>query len=148
MSMLNYFISIRQFFVNNFCISINAIEINKTIITNYILLFFIRLIPFYFIKTLKLKCIYLLDDIYFSNYTENLSINPLTISFDLYNDSEMISVKENLRKYNFSVPFWFFIKNEKLENYSIFKIKQFVGGKLINKEGFIENNKDKLIKDL
>ena len=73
MSILNYFISIRQFFVNNFCISIKSIEINKVIIKNYILLFLIRLIPFYFIKALKLKCIYLLDDIYFSNYIENLS---------------------------------------------------------------------------
>ena len=148
MNIQKYFISIRQFFVNNFCISIKSIEINKLFITNYILLFLIRLIPFYFIKTLKLRCIYLLDDIYFSNYSENLSINPLTISFDLSNGIEIISVKENLKKYNFSVPFWFFIKNEKLENYSIFKIKQFVQGKIISKEGFIEINKDKLIKDL
>jgi hypothetical protein len=115
--MMSYFVSIREFFINNFCVSILAIEINKKIITNSILLNLLRLIPFYFIKKLNIKCIYLIDNLYFSTYSNALTINPMYLSFEVLNSGEITSVKDNLRKYNYSVPFWFFIQNEKLDEY-------------------------------
>jgi hypothetical protein len=142
--MMSYFVSIREFFINNFGVSILAIEINKKIIINSILLNLLRLIPFYFIKKLNVKCIYLIDNLYFSTYSNTLTINPMYLSFEVLNLGEITSVKDNLRKYNYSVPFWFFIQNEKLDEYTHYRVRNLFK----SHEGAIEDNKDKLIKDL
>jgi hypothetical protein len=142
--MMSYLVSIREFFINNFCVSILSIEINKKIITNSIVLNLLRLIPFYFIKKLNVKCIYLIDNLYFSTYSNSLTINPMYLSFEVLNSSEITSVKDNLRKYNYSVPFWFFIQNEKLDEYTHYKVRNLFK----SHEGAIEDSKDKLIKDL
>jgi hypothetical protein len=70
------------------------------------------------------------------------------LSFELLNNNEITSLKETIKKYNLSVPFWFLLSNEKLESYDKFKIKFFLKGSIINKEGNIDDYKDKLIEDL
>lgn len=142
--MMRCFLWLREVFINNFCVSIKAIEINKIIITNSIFLNLLRLVPFYIIKKLNIKCIFLLDNIYFSNYSNTLSLNPMYLLFEISNQNEITSVKDNLKKYNNSVPFWFFIYNEKLNEYTYFKIKSLFK----TNEGVIEDYKNKLIKDL
>ena len=142
--MMRCFLWLREVFINNFCVSIKAIEINKIIITNSIFLNLLRLVPFYIIKKLNIKCIFLLDNIYFSNYSNTLSLNPMYLLFEISNQNEITSVKDNLKKYNNSVPFWFFIYNEKLNEYTYFKIKSLFK----TNEGVIEDYKNKLIKNL
>jgi hypothetical protein len=66
------------------------------------------------------------------------------LSFEVLNSGEITSVKDNLRKYNYSVPFWFFIQNEKLDEYTHYRARNLFK----SHEGVIEDNKDKLIKDL
>jgi hypothetical protein len=70
------------------------------------------------------------------------------LSFELINNDEITSIKETIKKYNLSVPFWFLLFNEKLESYDKFKIKFLLKGSIINKEGNIDDYKDKLIEDL
>ena len=95
-------------------------------------------------KTERGEWVFLLDNIYFSNYSNTLSLNPMYLLFEISNQNEITSVKDNLKKYNNSVPFWFFIYNEKLNEYTYFKIKSLFK----TNEGLIEDYKNKLIKDL
>jgi len=146
---MDYLLFARELFVKNFCVSIKAIQFKKLIIKETIFFYLLRLIPFYFIKKIPyIRCIYLLDNIYFSNYSNNFSIKPMFLSFELINNDEITSIKETIKKYNLSVPFWFLLFNEKLESYDKFKIKFLLKGSIINKEGNIDDYKDKLIEDL
>lgn len=146
---MDYLLFARELFVKNFCVSIKAIQVRKLIIKETILFYILRLIPFYFIKNIPyIRCVYLLDNIYFSNYSNNFSIKPMFLTFELINNNEITSIKETIKKYNLSVPFWFLLSNEKLECYDKFKIKFLLKGSIINKEGNIDDYKDKLIEDL
>ena len=146
---MNNLLYIRELFINNFCISIKAIQIKKFILKDSIFFYLFRLIPFYFIKKcINFNYIYLLDNIYFSNYSNSYSIKPIFISFELSNNDEIISIKENIKKYNLSIPLWFLLYNEKFENYKNFKIKFISKGTMITKEGCIDDYKNKLLEDL
>ena len=68
---MDYLLFARELFVKNFCVSIKAIQFKKLIIKETIFFYLLRLIPFYFIKKLSyIRCVYLLDNIYFSNYSK------------------------------------------------------------------------------
>ena len=146
---MDYLLFARELFVKNYCVTLKVIQFNKLIIIDSIFFYLLRLIPFFFIKNIPcIRCIYLLDNIYFSNYSKNFSIKPMFLSFELINNDEITSIKETIKKYNLSVPFWFLLSNEKLESYDKFKIKFLLKGSLINKEGNVDDYKDKLIEDL
>jgi hypothetical protein len=149
---MNYLLYFREVFVKNFCISTRAVQINNIIIKDSLMFYLLRLIPFYFIKNifyfLNIKCIYLLDNIYFSNYSNNFSIKPIFLSFEILNNYETISIKETIKKYNLTVPFWFLLHNEKLQKYDRFKIKFLLKGSIVIKEGSIDEYKNKLIEEL
>jgi hypothetical protein len=146
---MDYLLFVRELFVKNYCVTLKAIQFKKLIIKDSIFFYLLRLIPFFFIKNIPcVKCVYLLDNIYFSNYSNNFSIKPMFLSFELLNNNEITSLKEIIKNYNLSVPFWFLLSNEKLESYDKFKIKFLLKGSIINKEGFIDDYKDKLIEDL
>lgn len=150
---MDYLFFLRQSFINNFGVSIKSLQCQRTIIKNSVFFYFLRIIPFILIKfiinLLNVKYIYLLDNIYFSNYSNSFTIKPMFLSFELikYNDS-IISIKEIIKKYNLSVPLWFLLYNEKLENYDTIKIKFLLKGSIVNKEIIIDEFKDKLLEDL
>jgi len=73
---MDYYLYLRETFINNFNVSIKAIKIKKFIIKNYYLLFCFRFFPFYFFKllihfldklNLNIQYVYMIDNIYFSN---------------------------------------------------------------------------------
>ena len=149
---MDYLLYIREVFINNFCVSIQSIQINKTIIKNSILFTLLRIIPFFIIKFLfnffNIKYVYLLDNIYFSNYSNNFSIKPMFLSFELLSSNEVTSIKDIMRKYNLTIPLWFLLYNEKLEAYDKFRIKFLLKSTITNREGSIDDYKDKLIENL
>jgi len=146
--MYTYFLLIRNFLIANFSVSIKTIEIDNKIIKNNILFYILKLVPFNFLKIVfnifKIKYIYLMDNLYFSNYTEETKIMPLLIAFKT--DTE-IDLMDNIKKYNFNIPIWFFLLNENL-NIDYFKIKYFNKGKMNNKDFLLNSNKNKLLADI
>jgi hypothetical protein len=150
---MDYLFFLRQLFINNFGVSIKSLQFHRMIIKNSVVFYFFRIIPFVLIKfiinLLNVKYIYLLDNIYFSNYSNNFTIKPMFLSFELIkNNDSIISIKEIIKKYNLSVPLWFLLCNEKLENYDTIKIKFLLKGSIVNKEIIIDEFKDKLLEDL
>ena len=150
---MDYLFFLRQSFINNFGVSIKSLQCQRIIIKNSVVFYFLRIIPFILIKfiinLLNVKYIYLLDNIYFSNYSNSFTIKPMFLSFELIkNNDSIISIKEIIKKYNLSVPLWFLLYNEKLENYDTIKIKFLLKGSIINKEIIIDEFKDKLLEDL
>jgi hypothetical protein len=149
---MDYLLFIRELIITNFGVSIKSIQIRKSIFQNFILFNILRLIPFYFMKMflncLNIKYIYSLDNIYFSNYSKGFSLKPLFLAFELSNNEETVSIKETMKNYNLSVPFWFLINNEKLEKFNKFKIKFISNGTINTKEGLIDDYKNILIEDL
>ena len=110
---------IRDFIVQNFCISLKSIEYKDKRITNMYFLLLFRLIPFYFVQLffnyMQMNYIYLQDDIYFSNYSNN-KICPIIKSVELINnDNNKLDITQNIKKYSNTIPFWFIIDNEKYE---------------------------------
>lgn len=143
------FLLIRNFLITNFSVSIKSLQINKFIIKNNILFYLMKIVPFYFLKRifnlLKIKYIYLMDNLYFSNYSEETKIMPLLIAFNTDND---INLMENIKKYNFNIPIWFFLLNENLNDINSLKIKYFHKGKMNNKDFLLKSNENKLLADI
>jgi len=139
---MDYYLYLRETFINNFNVSIKAIKIKKFIIKNYYLLFCFRFFPFYFFKllihfldklNLNIQYVYMIDNIYFSN-NNVFSISPylLEFEFDSNNDNNKLNLINKLKQYDLNVPFWFFKYNENLDEYSNFRIKYMIKGKIIN----------------
>jgi len=152
---MNLFLQIREFLINNFFISIKTLQINETIIKNNIFFYLLRLVPFFILKVLfdyfNVKYIYLMDDLYFSNYSNEIKFSPVLMSFYGYLhilDNDKINLMESFKKYNCSIPLWFFLENEKLNNINMLNIKYFSKGKIIEKNIIIKDNEDKLICDI
>ena len=110
---------IRDFIVQNFCISLKSIEYADKRITNMYFLLLFRLIPFYFVQLffnyMNINYIYLQDDIYFSNYSNN-KICPIIKCVELINNNNKLDITTNIKKYSNTIPFWYIIQNEKYEN--------------------------------
>jgi len=146
---MEYLVYFREIFIKNFNVSINAIEKNKFKINQNLAFHIFRFIPFILVKFIsnmfKINLIYNIDNIYFSNHNNSFSIKPVLIEFEIYKESIRLSILSNLRNYDLNVPFWFFLKNEKLEDYTHIKLKYIQQGKIQIKEILIENMKDKLL---
>ena len=85
---MNYLIPIREFIVKNFKITLKSIEINDFLLYNTYYLYFFKIIPFFIIKfffsLFNIKYIYLLDNMYFSNYGE-FKISPVLLNVYIFN---------------------------------------------------------------
>lgn len=148
---MEYFIFLRDLLVNNFSVSLKSIEYSKYRLTNNYLFFICRLIPFYFLKVcfnfFKIKYIYLVDNLYFSNYSNN-KIMPILTSVEVYNNNNKMDITTIIKKYSYTVPFWYIIENEKLKEFEKFQFKFFTKSKFetrIFETNYIEN---KLVQEI
>ena len=91
-----------------------------------------------------MKCIYLMDNLYFSNYLSDITITPVLMSIESDTD---ISLMDNIKKYNFNIPIWFFLENEKL-NINYIRLRYFNKGKMNTKEYSLYCIEDKLLSDI
>jgi len=170
---MNILLPIREFIINNFFISIKSLQINKTIIKNNIFFHLFKFIPFFFLKILfnffNIKYIYLMDSLYFSNYSNEVKVSPVLMSFHTYqstNEENKILEKDKLlekdkileedkinlmdlyKKYNSNIPLWFFFENEKIININILYIKYFSKGVMNVKEITFKDNEKLLLTDI
>jgi len=156
---MNAFLSIREFIINNFLVSIKSIQINKTIIKYNILFNLFRLVPFFILKKIfnyfNVKYIYLMDNLYFSNYSNEIKFVPSLMYFqggnsetDIFLEDKRINLIDSYKKYNSSVPLWFFIENEKIKNINMLYLNYFSKGKINKKEFIIKDNDEVLLSDI
>jgi hypothetical protein len=152
---MDYLLYFRELFVKNYCVSITAIEVNNIRFKHSIFFYLFRIFPFSIIKFLfelfdkiiSFKYIYKMDNLYFSNHVKGITISPIILNLELFNNEEYkISIKENIQKYNRSIPIWYFLYNENLQYFLNYKIKYISKAKIIEKEDTINDNK--LLKDL
>lgn len=135
---MNHLITLREFVVNNFTITLKSIEKNNFKFYNSYLFYLFKIIPFFIIKFLftliKIKYIYLVDNIYFSNYGE-FRITPVLLNAQVYDEMNDYrkDITETIKNYNGTVPLWYITKNEKLNNFQKIQFKYFSKGKLENK---------------
>lgn len=145
-------IILRDFLVFNFFSIIRQIQFKKFKLTNSFLFHFIRIIPFFILirlfNLLNIKYIYELDDMYFSNYTSNIHINPVILDFSIQVENNKISLIDTIKKYNLSIPInYFVINNPFIENGDI-TFKYLKKGKIINKVIKLNKNNDLLLEDM
>jgi hypothetical protein len=146
------FLSVREFVIKNFLVSIKSLEWKKTIIKNNILFYAFKLVPFFILKilfkNLDIKCIYLMDNLYFSNYCKGIKILPILILFNGSSENgEKINLLDYFKYYSSSVPLWFFLENEQL-NIDIIYVKYFSKGKMVEKEIMVKDTKEELLCDI
>lgn len=152
---MDYLLYFRELFVKNYCVSITAIEIKDFKFKNSIFFHLFRILPFSMVKfifelldkIISFKYIYKMDNLYFSNHVKGITISPIILNLELFNNEDYkISIKENIQKYNRSIPIWYFLYNENIQYFLNYKIKYISKGKMIEKEDKINFNK--LLKDL
>jgi hypothetical protein len=152
---MDYLLYFRELFVKNYCVSIAAIEINNIRFKHSIFFHLFKILPFSIIKfffdllnkIISFKYIYKMDNLYFSNYLKEITISPIILNLELFDNNEnKISIKENIQKYNRSIPIWYFLYNENIQYFLNYKIKYILKGQFIEKEEKL--NENKLLKDL
>ena len=132
---MNFIIPIRELIVKNFKITLKSIEFNDYRLCNSYYLYFFKILPFFIIKLFfflfQIKYIYLLDNIYFSNYGE-FKFYPtlLSVSVFIEDDKDKINITNNIIKYNGTVPIWYIIENENLYSFKKFEFKYFLKNKI------------------
>jgi len=132
---MNFIIPIRELIVKNFKITLKSIEFNDYRLCNSYYLYFFKILPFFIIKLFfflfQIKYIYLLDNIYFSNYGE-FKFYPtlLSVSVFIEDDKDKINITNNMSKYNGTVPIWYIIKNENLYLFKKIEFKYFLKTKI------------------
>jgi len=135
---MNYLITLREFVVNNFTITLKSVEKNNYKFYNSYLFYLFKIIPFFLIKFLftltKIRYIYLVDNIYFSNYGD-FRITPVLLNVQVFNETNDYKrdITENIKNYNGTVPLWYITENEKLNNFQRIQFKYFSKGKMENK---------------
>jgi len=146
---MEFFIRMRDLLITNFSVKIMTLQYKDLIIQNNILFFLLRILPFtllkFFFKLNQVKYIYYMDNLYFSNYTEDLKISPIFLSIKTDKDLSLI---DNFKKYNYNIPIWFFLQNENLNNVNYLNIKYFQKGKVNEKNIDINESKNKLLQDI
>jgi hypothetical protein len=144
-------IVLREMLISNFFIEINGLilENNKILLINGLFKYIFYFFPFRLLNYLKfIKIIYKKDTFY---YITNLKINmiiPLILNLTFHNENNIINMTTQIKYYNSSIPFKFFIINNNLNNYNMITIKYMSKGIIINKELCINNYYDKLIYEL
>ena len=132
---MNFIIPIRELIVKNFKITLKSIEFNDYRLCNSYYLYFFKILPFFIIKLFfflfQIKYIYLLDNIYFSNYGE-FKFYPtlLSVSVFIEDDKDKINITNNIIKYNGTVPIWYIIENENLYSFKKIEFKYFFKNKI------------------
>ena len=99
-----------------------------------------------------------MDNLYFSNYSNENKTSPVLMSFhggyskdletDTFLQDDRINLMDSYKKYNSSVPLWFFIENEKIKNITILYMNYFSKGKMNKKEFIIKDNEEVLLGDI
>ena len=99
-----------------------------------------------------------MDNLYFSNYSNEIKFAPVLMSFyggyskdletDTFLQDDRINLIDSYKKYNSSVPLWFFIENEKLKNINMLYLNYFSKGKINKKEFIIKDNDEVLLSDI
>ena len=142
-------INARGCFVNNFNVTLKSVEYKKKKIYNSYLFYFLKIIPFYFIKSVfnyfDVKYIYKIDNLYLSNYSET-KIMPFILNVSVFNnDNEYrYNIKDKIKKYTPSIPLWYILSNEKIDDYDSIEFKHIQGSKILN----IKNIENKLLNDI
>jgi len=150
---MNYLIPLREFMVKNFIITLKSVEIRNYRLYNTSLFYFFKIIPFFIIKfffsLFKIKYIYLIDNIYFSNYGV-FKISPSLINVHVFNDDteQKFNINHNILKYNGTIPIWYIIENEKINTFQKIQFKYFSKGKMVNKIFNIREINNKLLYDI
>ena len=150
---MNYLIHIREFIVKNFKITLKSIETNDYLLYNTNYLYFFKIIPFFIIKfffsLFEIKYIYLLDNMYFSNYGE-FRISPVLLNVYIFDDNDniKINITNDILKYNGTVPIWYIIENENFYIFEKIEFKYFSKGKLENKIFSIYEINNNLLYDI
>jgi hypothetical protein len=132
---MNFVLPIRELIVKNFKITLKSIEINDYRLYNSYYLYFFRIIPFFIIKLFfflfHIKYIYLLDNIYFSNYGK-FKFYPTLLGVNVFidDDKDKINITNNILKYNGTVPIWYIIENENLYSFKKIEFKYFLKNKI------------------
>ena len=144
-------LAIREIFIKNFNVTIKSLEYKSKKFYNNKILYFLSFIPFSFITLIcyliKIKYIYNLNKIYFLNYNNNFRILPFIDSIYIYNNVEnkkLISIK----KYNYSIPWWYIIEKEKLNEYENIEFKYKSKGKIEEKKYKINDLENKLLYEI
>ena len=160
--MSSILLPIRELIINNFCVSIKSLQINKIIIKKSVFLYLLKLVPFFILKRLleciNIKYIYLMDNLYFSNYSKEIKITPVFMSLNGYQSNELennellseekVNLLDSFKKYSSSIPLWFFLENEKLDNINTIQMKYFSKGKMNSKDISIEMYKDRMMSEM
>jgi hypothetical protein len=148
---MNYFVYLRDLFVNNFSVSLKSVEYKKYKLINNYLFFVLRLVPFYLLRMLfnflGIKYIYLVDNIYFSNYCNN-KILPIIINAEANNSFIKKDITTIVKKYSYTIPFWYVIENENLKDFEKFQFKYFTKSKYETKIFDKDIIQNKLIQEI
>lgn len=150
---MNYLIVAREFFVSNFNITLKSVEKNNNKLFNTYFFYTFKIIPFFLLKflfnTFDIKYICLIDNIYFSNYG-NFKITPILLKACVFNNNNdnKINISDNIKNYNGTVPLWYIIKNEKLNEFEKIEFTYFSKGKMINKSFNLIEINNKLLNEI
>ena len=155
---MDYFLYLRETFVNNFNVSIKAIKYDDYIIKNPYFFILFRLFPFSFFKLFvgflnkynyNIQYVYRIDNLYFSNSKNLFHISPYLMEFNVYNQNEnKLNITHRIKKYNLSVPFWFFKYKEKIEDYTYFNIKYMFRGQLMDEQKLLKDFDNKILSNI
>jgi hypothetical protein len=145
-------IFIRDFLVYNFSATIKQIQYKQFKITNSFFFHFLRLIPFCILISIfnffRIKYVYELDDMYFSNYTSNTHIKPVILDFSIIVDNNKVNLIETIKKYNLSIPIDYFIINHPFIENNDIEFKYLTKGKIIKKVIQLDRNNNQLLEDI
>ena len=150
------YVKLRNFYVNNFFVSVLCLKHNDNFIylyNNYLIYRYILLfIPFYFIKFIANKynydLIYKMDNVYGITNIKETHIIPFIISCSVSSElsselssenkisSELISenIISKIRLYNSSIPLHFFIYTNNINEYELINIVYKHKGETIKKK--------------
>lgn len=144
-------LAIREIFIKNFNVTIKSLEYKSIKFYNNSILYFLSFFPFSFITLIcyliNIKYIYKLDKIYFSNYNNNFRILPFIDTIYIYNNNENKKLIY-INKYNYSIPWWFIIEKENLNEYENIEFKYKSKGKLEERKYKINDLENKLLYEI
>ena len=142
MKIFNLYVKLRNFYVNNFFVTVLCLKQNDTFIYldgNYLIYrYLLLLIPFYFVNYIANKynydLIYKIDGVYgITNIKEN-HIIPFITSCIVVNDYSISNISSNIRLYNSSIPLYFFIYTCDLDKFKTIKLVYLIKGQKIEKD--------------
>jgi hypothetical protein len=146
MKLFNLYVKLRNFYVNNFFVTVLCLKQNDIFIyldNNYLICrYLLLLIPFYFVKYFASKynyeLIYKIDGVYGITNIKDNHIIPFIISCVVINDTSSLNISDDIRLYNSSIPLYFFINMCTLHDYKLIKLNYLIKG--IKKEKEINLN--------